>query len=361
MTISEYQRLIRKARENHYEVSKESIAKLEEALQRAYNQIEQMIRGIDGDSLKTAQRKFLKLRKTNLKVVIDGLRNGYAEELRNGMTLTALHAKSISETADSMLLGDKGLVPIAATYAQIPTAAVDMAWRRIGSDGLTLSKRIWNLGKHVQRRTEAIVLSGISRGQSAVSMAKELQYDILGIGSTEDIPESLRWTTGIARSVSGRGTIHYNALRLARTEIGNAYHEADVMSATASTIVAGLKWNLSPAHGQYDICDQLADQDAYGLGDGVYPPEAVPLYPHPNDLCFITRELRSPDEWGTPRPELEPRKKFYYDHPKETTYLNATRKQELTQKVTDAYAKRVESQFEAMVENTVGSARFRGE
>jgi len=131
------------------------------------------------------------------------------------------------------------------------------------------------------------------------------------------------------------------------------------MSGKASKVVTGLKWNLLPAHGQYDVCDQLATQDVYGLGQGVYPPGSVPLYPHPNDMCFITREIRPVSEWGKNRAIPEPRRKFEFAHPEETLYLSTTRKTEITRTVTIKYQKAVEQQFLTMIRNIVGGSKFR--
>lgn len=361
MEISEYQRMILKTRQNHALVTGEMLRRLRQAFEKAYEDVVRILAGIDGDPRLTAQRHFWKLKRDQLREIAEGLKNGFAEALKDGMNLVTLNAAEVTEMAETMLLASHGFdaVLVSPEFRTLPLAAVDHVWRRIGTDGLTLSDRIWNLEKHVWRRIDGIVLSGITRGQSAVEMAKELQRDILGITSPRQIPESLRWTSGISRAVRGRGTIHYNALRLARTEIGNAYHEAEVMAAKASKVVAGLKWNLSPAHGQYDVCDPLANQDVYGLGPGVYPPGSVPLYPHPHCVCFVTRELRPMKEWGIPRRDYKPARDFTFDHPEETSYLDATRKVEVTRVVTQKYQEAVEGQFRVMIHSTVGGNRYR--
>jgi len=359
MNISEYQRLILKSRDNHVKITDETIKKLNESFERAYERIEQMLFKLDSDTRKTAQRKFWKAKKDQLLNIADELANGFSEELRNGMNLSALQTVNINKMAEEMMLAGTDIA-ISDQFPLIPLQAVNSVWKRIGSDGLMLSNRIWDLRKHIHKRIDAIVMSGIARGQSAVNMAKDIQFDILGIGSFEDIPESQRWTTRISKAVRARGTIHYNALRLARTEIGNAYHEADIMSAMASKILAGIRWNLSPAHGQYDICDTLASIDLYGLGSGVYPPENVPLYPHPNDMCYTTRELLPKSDWGKTRPKLTPKKNIKFEHPETTTFLDSTRKKQIERKVTTNYKKRIEKQFWSMMNNIVGSKRFKG-
>ncbi|HOT98789.1 MAG TPA: hypothetical protein PKZ83_16820 [bacterium] len=361
MEISEYQRMILKTRQNRFKFTQETLQKLQQSFEKAYEDVVRLLIGIDRDPRLTAQRAFWRAKRDQLKEIAEGLKNGYADALKEGMNLVTLNAAEISELAETMLLTSHGYdaTLVSPEFRTFPLAAVEHVWKRIGTDGLTLSDRIWNLEKHVWKRIDGIVLSGIARGESAVDMAKELQSDILGIKRPEEIPENLRWTTGISRSVRGRGTIHYNALRLARTEIGNAYHEAEAMSASASQVVLGLKWNLSPSHGQYDVCDQLASQDVYGLGPGVYPPGSMPLYPHPNDMCYVTREIRPVSEWGKKSPKVEAKKNIIFEHPEETSYLSATRKTEITRPVTEKYQKAVEEHFHAIINSIVGGKRYR--
>jgi len=489
MELSDYQALILKARTSGQQITDDSLRKIRYAFEKAYEDISRMLRDLDNDPRKTAQRQLWRMKKEYLKQVVLGLNNGYADALKEGMNLTAITASEIDRLAESMALGSVGkdTTIISQEFAKIPIAAVDAVWTRIGPDGLTLSKRIWNVSKHTYRRVDGIVLSGIARGQSAVNMAKELQQDILGIKSNLQIPESQRWTTGISKSVRGRGTIHYNALRLARTEIGNAYHEADIMGAMKSLVTGGVRWNLSIQHARYDVClrkgtliytlrgyipieqvtkndyvmthngrirkvnktyqshfngeymvslyyqdghglkrivatpnhpiftdngvvaaidvncgfgknayvsqnkiyihpagevvynlgveedhsyiangiavhncDILSSQDAYGLGSGVYPPEGVPLYPHPNDMCYTTRVIKPKSEWGKKRKPVNIKDDFTFKHPEETTYLDATRRVEVTEKITEHYADTVEAQFRAMMDNIVGARKFKG-
>jgi len=355
---SEYHNSILKARRNQVRVTDQIIAKITGALEKAYNDIERLIADLDGDPRKTAKRMLWKYKKDQLAVITGELRNGYSQSLKEGMTLSALQASSTAQVAERMMLAGTE-IPVSPEFATIPLRAVDAVWKRMDSKGLTLSDRIWSLEKHTRRRIDAIVMSGIARGQSAVDMAKELQFDILGIKHPGQIPESLRWTERISKAVRARGTIHYNALRLARTEISNAYHEADIMAAKASKIVLGVKWNLSPSHGKYDVCDLLATQNVYGLGPGVYPPEAAPLIPHPNDMCFVTRVLRPRALWGKDLGKWKPRTEFTFKHPETTSYLDATRKKQITLTITDKYKKTIEEQFFRMQQNIVGAKRFK--
>ncbi len=131
------------------------------------------------------------------------------------------------------------------------------------SDGFNLSDRIWRLQQYTQDGILKIVTLGVGAGASAVEMAKQLEGFLLKRGPA--------WTTGIKRSVTGRGTVAYNALRLARTETNQAYHWAQKEMAKENPMLIGQKWNLSKSHPDYppsaaymgyqEICEYYALDD----------------------------------------------------------------------------------------------------
>ena len=63
-----------------------------------------------------------------------------------------------------------------------------------------------------------------------------------------------------------------------------------------------MRWRLSNRHPIWDVCNLLAQQDLYRMGQGVYPAEQLPPKPHPNCICYTTDELREPKEWQTQKP-----------------------------------------------------------
>lgn len=89
------------------------------------------------------------------------------------------------------------------------------------------------------------------------------------------------------------GGISYAAMRLARTEINNAFHFTQIRYTRETPWVKGYKWHLSGSHGKPDVCNDYADNDGYGAGKGVFPKDEVPGKPHPQCLCYITSEVMS--------------------------------------------------------------------
>lgn len=183
-------------------------------------------------------------------------------------------------------------------FNTVPTEAVNNVLNRIWGDGQVFSDRIWRLNQISSNGINEIISSGISRGQSAVNMAKDLRQYLI----EPEITDSTSWTTGVKKSVTGNGTINYNALRLARTEINNSYREALVIANEKNPIMLGMRWNLSANHPRPDVCDMWAKLDAYGLGPGVYPADKMPI-DHPGGRCFFTEVLRAASQWSQPKPE----------------------------------------------------------
>lgn len=176
-------------------------------------------------------------------------------------------------------------------------------------DGFNLSDRVWRIQEYTQKGILDITTQGIMSGISAVELAKQVEGFLLKRGPA--------WTTGIKRSVTGRGTVAYNALRLARTEINQAYHWAQKEMAKENPLLIGQKWNLSNSHptdwppsaaymGYPEICDYRAHHDHHGLGEGVFPPGEAPP-DHPNGLCYLTDVWKPVEEildlLGDPDPD----------------------------------------------------------
>lgn len=209
------------------------------------------------------------------------------------------------ETATTESMAARNLV-LNRSFSMIPVAAMQEILLRVGTDGLTLSNRVWNLGQQSLRQINRIIVRAISTGESAASTARVLRNFAKSPLSLAD-RKDLRRLRGTMRKLGS--SLRFRSERLARTEIANAYHEAARRSAQRSPIIAGLKWNLSPSHPETDICDTLASADDFGLGAGVYPPGALPFLPHPHDLCFITSVFRPVADWDKPKPVIKRRER----------------------------------------------------
>lgn len=182
---------------------------------------------------------------------------------------------------------DAAEVMDAVLYASLPDGpaqAVSRSLKATAAAGLDtdtarvprqLSIEVYRNRDLATGRVEATIRSGIIRGLSARELASEVYKYI---------------TPGVAGGES------YAAMRLARTEINNAFHEQQIKAGQRPWVNAA-KWNLSGSHRVPDDCNKFAQQDSHRLGAGKYPVDDVPGKPHPHCLCFLTYDTVSPSEF----------------------------------------------------------------
>lgn len=132
--------------------------------------------------------------------------------------------------------------------------------------GMTLSERVYKNGQVASGRIDRIVSNGILRGASA----REIARDVAGL-INPNTP----------------GGVSYAAMRLGRTELNNAFHQASADQARANPFIERVLWELSASHPRPDECDALV---------GRYHPDNVPDKPHPQCLCYITAETISREQ-----------------------------------------------------------------
>jgi hypothetical protein len=129
-----------------------------------------------------------------------------------------------------------------------------------------LSGRVWkNIALH-SGVLDREIAKGLLRGLSAQELAAVVRNYI---------------------DPSVRGGVSYAAMRLARTEINNAFHQTAIRYTREMPWVTGYQWHLSGSHPRTDICNELAERNG-GLGRGTYHKLNVPSKPHPQCLCYIT-------------------------------------------------------------------------
>lgn len=151
---------------------------------------------------------------------------------------------------------------------------LEVAMSRMGMSRVPLSQRVYNnsvaLGGQLDRKINA----ALARGLSAREFADEVADFI---------------------SPNTAGGIRYASMRLARTEINNAFHAMSAANMAEKPWVLGSKWNLSGSHPKADQCDRLAKDESDGMGAGVYKTAHIPSKPHPQCLCYITPEVEPDD------------------------------------------------------------------
>ena len=155
-------------------------------------------------------------------------------------------------------------------------STIDIVVTRMTQSKFPLSERIYKSEVWASGVLENKINSALARGLSAREFAGEVR-DFY----RPDTP----------------GGARYASMRLARTELNNAFHAASVNNVAGAPWVDAMKWHLSRSHPKADDCDPLATEDKFDLGPGVFPVKEVPRKPHPQCFCVATPVVVDEDEF----------------------------------------------------------------
>jgi len=171
--------------------------------------------------------------------------------------------------------------------------------RKIGKN--TIEYHIKTIYNGSVKTVRNIVAVGVSKGKSAIDIAKQIeQY----IRPTERLTRISPFEWYRKRFASYKvknlkqippGSVSYNAFRIARSETARTYQDYLVKMNQDKPWVYGFKWNLSASHPFPDICDVWAEKD-YGMGAGVYNADNLPI-DHPNGMCYVTTVQVAPKDF----------------------------------------------------------------
>lgn len=250
-------------------------------IRRALRDINRMLGQIDpslgrvGDLVRINQ---LNTVKRNLLLRQSQIFNNMGDIIAERRALAALQATVLGTAIDDVLFSAIGQGSVVQQLRNSLTAGlnqtIDVAISRMTVSAVPLAERIYQSSLWANGVLQKRINSALLRGLSAREFAKEARS----------------W---FDPSVPG-GT-RYAAMRLARTEINNAFHATSVMQAQEKPWITSVKWHLSRSHPKPDNCDALAKGGP--KGDGVYPKMEVPRKPHPQCFCFVTPVSLDEDEF----------------------------------------------------------------
>jgi hypothetical protein len=186
-----------------------------------------------------------------------------SRSVERGVEQTAAAALEAQERLDHAMLERlprSDLADLLARQREIVRGRVDLYRRGVlGAPIGNLSTRLYYVEAISSGRIERLVRNAIILGKTADELARDVERYI-----KPSVP----------------GGVSYVAQRLARTEIQNAYHVAQLAAMDDNPAVRAVKWNLVRDH-HPDVCDRYAMRPSY-------PFDKVPDKPHPNCLCFLT-------------------------------------------------------------------------
>lgn len=146
-----------------------------------------------------------------------------------------------------------------------------------GANDIPLSSQVYRTSALARKQVDKAINRGLLLNFSAKELAETVKHLI-----NPNVP----------------GGVSYSAMRLARTEINNAFHRTQIDLRKGDPWTEGFKWNLSGSHPRPDECNDYADRQHHRGGDpGVFKVGDVPGKPHPQCLCFITTVTISTDDF----------------------------------------------------------------
>jgi len=177
--------------------------------------------------------------------------------------------------------------------------------RYFGNNRWNYSTAVWNLGQSARSQFDSAMVSARLDGKSAWDTAKGIEgflsagaecpqwamnrlYPEKGQVSSGERPTKDK--TGLiggspCANSTGKPSVAYNALRLARTEIAWVAGEATRKSFAISPYVTGVNVLLSNTHPKSDICDEVVANNPHPLNGSLSPSSASHTPIHPNCLC----------------------------------------------------------------------------
>lgn len=228
----------------------------------------------------TALEKYLRRESEYIDQALEVLiRNGVEQSFALGGRPLDRYLEDALRTAGANL----NFVYLRKGFSDINSAAVEAFWARTRK-GLTVSDRIWETANNARNAMRDVIQVGIAQGRDPVKIARDLERYVRDGRKTlsEDYVNMMqRMGRRVPKNLS------YEALRLARTEYSKAFFEGVYSRGRVNPAYEGVKYMLSDAHPEPDICDDLASADLYGMGAGVYKKGEEPTHPHPNCICYV--------------------------------------------------------------------------
>lgn len=145
--------------------------------------------------------------------------------------------------------------------------AIEATYAR-AQNGIPLSAQVYHTAALTNGRVDQVVNNGILLQKSAAQIAKDVRASI---------------------DPNVKGGVSYAAQRLARTELNNAFHTAQIARRSDEPWTEGFLWHLSGSHPKPDECNEYAERVNFKGGEpGVFKPGDAPRKPHPQCLCYLT-------------------------------------------------------------------------
>ncbi|QHB37431.1 capsid maturation protease [Mycobacterium phage Aikoy] len=251
----------------YIEVQKLYDKKVVKALQRAQYDATKAMNKLDGDNISARTKRYqTHLVRNELRGIVKNMFQGFVPVINAGQQDAAEAAAQAALKKDAKVL--KALFPDPddrksweLSFKQSARHGIGAMIMRVTKTELPLSKRIYKSSAFATGTLNNTINSHIARGSSAKELAKAVEKHF-----RKDVP----------------GGVSYAAMRLARTEINNAFHAMSIEAAQQFPWILDMEWHLSLSHGEEGCLCEFYAEERYFLID------EVPPKPHPQCMCYVT-------------------------------------------------------------------------
>lgn len=198
---------------------------------------------------------------------------------RLGDVVSARRAAAAGRSAQLSAAADASLLRLVGRSAQaqflyekvldVSQQSIDAALARMRLSALPLAQRIYQTGVWMGGRLSRLINETLAAGLNAREFAKRARD----------------WF-----NPNTPGGVRYAAMRLARTEINNAFHAISAEKYSTTPWVEEVIWNLSKSHAKTDVCNAVANRSPYRK-------DRIPARPHPQCMCYITPKNIEEDDF----------------------------------------------------------------
>lgn len=221
----------------------EILAELRRILEQAADEIEQELAGQAGEgageAVQRAQAEAIaRAVKQHLKGDWDSISSVLSEARKLAATASVQAFYEQISGPMSDLLGKDGLNSLISAESVRASNTINTVMARLSDSRRSLSQQVWATQAMSNRWLDSKINQALARGWDARRLADEVREFV---------------------NPNTPGGASYAAMRLARTEINNAFHSQTIEQMWNSGVVEYVKWNLSRSHPDRDICDDLAE------------------------------------------------------------------------------------------------------
>ena len=237
----------------------------------AAKEAEKIVGGIQGAKGASAAMTSAKMKQASaaLRKASGEMYGEVTRTMRTGMKTAAAAAVSSETFVNDALYNAFGarLPALEQAFAYDASNAIEAAYAK-AQNGIPLASQVYRTNALTDGSVDRVLNNGILLQQSAAQIASTV--------------------AALINPFTPGGT-SYAANRLARTELNNAFHTAQINRRADEPWTQGMKWHLSGSHPRPDACNEYATGVNFKGGDpGVFKADAVPGKPHPNCLCYLT-------------------------------------------------------------------------